>query len=84
MTELQQTLLDFIAAHQEERGEAPSSDEIGRAFRYRNDTTVVRSLEALAAAGHVAQGHGRWRLRGPVVQLHLELKRDAPGGLPPR
>ena len=84
MTELQQTLRDFIAAHQEARGEPPSGDEIVRAFRYRNDTTVIRSLEALAVAGHVALREGRWRLQGPVVQLHLELKGDAPAGLPPR
>ena len=48
MTELQQTLLDFIAAHQEARGGALSGEEIARAFRYRNDTTVLRSVEALA------------------------------------
>lgn len=84
MTELQQTLLDFIAAHQEAHSEAPLSDQIGRAFRYRNDTTVIRALETLAAAGYVEQSLGRWRLKGPVVQLHLELKGDAPAGLPPR
>ena len=83
MTELQQTLLDFIATHQEARGEAPSSGEIARALRYWNATTVVRSLAALAAAGHVAQSQGRWRLKGPVVQLHLALNGDDRAGLPP-
>ncbi len=84
MTELQEMILDGIAAHREARGEDPSSDELVRTFRSRRDTTVLRSLEALATTGHVELIRGRWRLKSPVRQLHFELQGDASAGLPPR
>lgn len=85
MTEQQSDTLDFIGAHQEAHGVPPSSREIQRHFSFRSQTTVVRQLQALAAAGHVEQlTNGSWGLKSRQAQLHLALPvyGDIPAGLP--
>ncbi len=85
MTENQQATLDFIGAYKEANRVPPSTRLIQRHFRYGSQTSVIRMLHALAAAGHVEQlANGSWDLKGAEAQLHFSLSvyGDIPAGLP--
>jgi repressor LexA len=85
MTEIQSATLDFIGAHQEEHGVPPSTRQIQRHFGHSSQTTVIRQLRALAAAGQVEQlTNGSWGLKSRQVQLHFRLPvyGEIPAGLP--
>lgn len=85
MTEQQSATLDFIGAYHEAHGVPPSSREIQRHFSFRSQTTVIRQLQALAAANHIEQKpNGSWALKGQQAQLHLSLRvfGEIPAGLP--
>jgi hypothetical protein len=71
MTELQQALMDYLHARIEAGTEAPQTSDILRHFRSRREGGMSRTLEGLAAAGHVSQVNGRWVMKTPAVQLHL-------------
>lgn len=78
MTEVQQPIMDFIHARHAAGNGAPSTTEVRMAFRYRNETGVLKALEALAAAGLLERKADRWELKTPAVQLSLELAPDNP------
>ncbi len=85
MTENQQATLDFIGAYKEANRVPPSTRMIQRHFGYGSQTSVIRMLHALAAAGHVEQlANGAWDLKGAEVQLHFAVSvyGDIPAGLP--
>ena len=85
MTENQQATLDFIGAYKEANRVPPSTRLIQRHFRYGSQTSVIRMLHALAAAGHVEQlANGSWDLKGAEAQLHFSLPvyGEIPAGLP--
>ena len=82
MTELQQSLIEFIATHTEVRGESPSLIDIGHGFQSRPNASLLRSLEALVALGQVRLVHGRWQISTHEAQLHFDLTERAPAGSP--
>jgi SOS-response transcriptional repressor LexA len=79
MSELQQAVLDFVHAHHESRHAAPTTAEVLQAFRFRNESSVVHTLEGLERAGQLTRASGRWRLKQPEVQTHLDLSADGAG-----
>ena len=84
MTENQQATLDFIGAYKDEHRVPPSTRLIQRHFRYGSQTSIIRQLHALAAAGHVEQlSNGSWDLKG-AAQMHFALAvyGEIPAGLP--
>src|SRR5476649_2397487 len=85
MTEKQEATLDFISAYQQANGVPPSTREVQRHFRYNSQTTVIRQLQALSAAGQLKQmTNGSWGLKGRA-QLHLfaaPVYGAIPAGLP--
>lgn len=80
MKELQQALIDFLAGSTGER----TTDEIQRAFRYRNETMVARALSALIEAGRIRRLDDHWALKQPEVQLQLGLENELSAGQPSR
>ena len=79
MSELQQAVLDFVHAHHEARSVAPSTADVLQAFRFRNESSVVHTLEGLVAAGQLTYGSGRWKLKPPELQMHLGLPDERAG-----
>jgi SOS-response transcriptional repressor LexA len=82
MTELQQAVLDFIHAHHEARETPPSTAAVLHVFRFRNEASVLRTLESLTEAGHLVRLGHDWKLKAPSVQLHFGLTEEP--RLPPR
>ncbi|RJP57936.1 MAG: transcriptional repressor LexA [Candidatus Auribacter fodinae] len=77
LTGRQREILDFIAAHAEEAGYAPSLQEIAAHFRFTSITTVVNHLNALERKGAIQRPRGartmtvseKYRKKAPVQDM---------------
>ena len=86
LTERHEAILDFIREYQRRESVPPSSRIIQSRFRFKSQTSVVRSLMHLAGKSLVEQlADGRWGLKTGSVQGHLfevPVMGDIPAGLP--
>jgi repressor LexA len=61
LTERQRKLLEYIAAHRDRHGEAPSLEEMREAMGRRSTSGVHAMLDRLEERGHIARMRGRVR-----------------------
>ncbi len=73
MTDLPQSLLQFVRLHSESRPEGPSIVEVLTVFRYHSEATLRRALAAHVAAGQLVEQGNRWQCRISPTQLQLGL-----------
>src|SRR5437762_12673479 len=61
VTRRQREILDFIGKHIEEKGYAPSFEEIARQFGFRSLATVHEHLTNLERKGYIRRAHNESR-----------------------
>jgi repressor LexA len=74
LTGKRREILDFIAAHQREKGYPPSVREIGEAVGLTSSSTVHTHLQTLQRQGYL--------LRDPTKPRAIEVRYDAMSGAP--
>ncbi len=77
LTQKQQEILEFIRAHQEQEGGAPSLREIATHFRFRSMTAAVDHVRALRRKGALAGAARRARALRVVSPLPRWRRRVA-------
>lgn len=61
LTKRQREIFDFLSQHIQERGYAPSLEEIGKVFGLSSLATVWKHLESLREKGYILRTWGRSR-----------------------
>lgn len=86
LTERQEAILAFVREFQAREGVPPSTRAIQRRFGFRSQTTAVRDLRTLAAAGRVVQLADRsWGLKrreALAEVIEVPIYGSIPAGLP--
>jgi repressor LexA len=77
LTERQREILEFIRAHQEQAGGAPSLREIAAHFRFRSMTAAADHVRALRRKGALAGAARRARALQVVSPFHRWRRRVA-------